>query len=189
MTGILKVDTIQKNDGTVPTAADLGLNITGSVLQVVQTRYKTANTFAVNAFTDTGLAASITPSSSSSKILVTGYMMGAANEGGQEGNLFRLYRNTGSGDAHVSDADGAAVSNRIGVFSQMPAFTGDNESLSTVPYDYLDSPNTTSAITYKIYCRGYSSGYPVYINRSLSDIDRNFNNRGVCVMTLMEIAG
>ena len=189
MSSILKVDTIQTAAGGTPTAADLGLNVSGSVLQVVQVRYTTASTLAVNAFTDTGLSASITPSSATSKILVTGYMMGAANEGGQEGQMFRLYRNTGSGDIHISAADGVAVSSRIGVFAQMPAFIGDNESLNTVPYDYLDAPNTTSAVTYKIYSRGYSSGYPVYVNRSLSDIDRNFNNRGVCVMTLMEIAG
>ncbi len=36
MTSIIKVDQIQTLAGTAPTAADLGINVTGSVLQVVQ---------------------------------------------------------------------------------------------------------------------------------------------------------
>ena len=164
------------------------LHAAGHVMQVIQTRHTTSAVFAVNAFTDTGLSASIIPSSTTSKILVTGYMMGSGNEGNQEGSMFRLYKNTGSGDTHISAADGSAESNRIGVFTQISGLTGDTEGLRTAPYDYLDSPNTTSSVTYKIYCRGYSSSYPVYINRSQDDLNRNFNNRGVCVMTLQEIA-
>jgi hypothetical protein len=174
----LYVDTI-----TEKTAGN-GVQIPGHVVQVVQERYTTAASFAVNTFTASGLSASITPSSTSSKILVTGYMMGAGNEGGQEGIMFRLYRDA----SHVSAADGVAVSNRIGVFAQAPAYTGDSEGMNTIPYDYLDSPSTTSSVTYSIYTRGFASSYPVFINRSLYDYDRNFNNRGVCVMTLMEIA-
>ena len=35
MTSIIKVDTLQKANGATPTAADLGINTTGTVLQVV----------------------------------------------------------------------------------------------------------------------------------------------------------
>ena len=37
MTSIIKVDTLQKANGATPTAADLGINTTGTVLQVKQT--------------------------------------------------------------------------------------------------------------------------------------------------------
>ena len=36
MTSIIKVDTLQKANGATPTAADLGINVTGTVLQVVE---------------------------------------------------------------------------------------------------------------------------------------------------------
>lgn len=163
----------------------------GSVLQVVQSRYTTASVVAVDAFTFTGLEATITPKSTSSKIIVEGYLMGHGHNGNQEGHYFRLHRQIGSGSIdHLSAASGVSVSQRIGTFAHMPAFSGDDEGMQTIPYDYLDSPSTTSAVTYKMFSRGYNSGsYYGYLNRSMSDIDRYHNARGVCSMTLMEIAG
>ncbi len=69
MTSIIKVDTLQKANGGTPTAADLGINTTGTVLQVVHnhsTVYVTNNSSSYS----TELATVITPKSSTSTLLV-----------------------------------------------------------------------------------------------------------------------
>ena len=82
MTSILKVDTIQTAAGGTPTAADLGLNVSGSILQVVSVTK--ADTFSVSGatFTDiTDLSASITPTSTNSKILIVASVSASASSG------------------------------------------------------------------------------------------------------------
>ena len=110
----------------------------GKVLQVVQATQSTATTVASTTRTDTGLTASITPSSASSKILV---MVS------QPTTLFRfsdaikgfVYLMRGSTDIVPSE--------------QTPGFTFSGSSLAEVytlwTYNYLDSPATTSSVTYK----------------------------------------
>lgn len=68
MTGILKVDTIQRNDGSTPTAADLGINISGSVVQVVE--YHSTSTFTINSASVKCFDQSITTKMTNSSILV-----------------------------------------------------------------------------------------------------------------------
>ena len=71
MSSILKVDQIQLANGNTPTAGDLGLNTTGNVLQVKQA-FKTPDTGASSSFADiSGMSVTITPSSASSKFLIT----------------------------------------------------------------------------------------------------------------------
>ena len=61
---------LQSGGTTKATVNSSGLTSSGHVLQVVETSYKTAATFNVADFTATGVTASITPSSSSNKVLV-----------------------------------------------------------------------------------------------------------------------
>ena len=72
MTSIIKVDTLQKANGGTPTAADLGINTTGNVLQVVHNQSTAAYTSGGGdtSFSNV-LAKSITPTSTSSKIKIT----------------------------------------------------------------------------------------------------------------------
>ena len=60
-----------------------------------------------------------------------------------------------------------------------------NGMYHTVGHNFLDSPNTTSEITYKLYMRGSSGSYTYYINRRSSDD----LFRGSTSLTLMEISG
>lgn len=94
MSSIIKVDQIQLSDGSTPTAGDLGLNTTGSVLQVVQVVAGTGDQVNVSSSSATEvMSASITPSSASSKILVqcsfSGYIGG---ETSTETYKFELWR-------------------------------------------------------------------------------------------------
>ena len=115
----------------------------GSVLQVVSSNYSTQVTNATNTYVDTGLTASITPRSTSSKILVIVSQNG-------------MYKTAGNSQNSATPLTGGSSST-----------------------NYLDSPATTSATTYK------------------TQIASSFNTSAVScqqdgqtsTITLMEIAG
>ncbi len=87
----IKVDTIKKVNDSVPKASDLGLNVTGNVLQVVSTAKTDVFSSSSTSFTDvTGLSVAITPSSTSNKILVSVHLMSAAT--GANSPRFNLVR-------------------------------------------------------------------------------------------------
>jgi hypothetical protein len=162
---------------------------TGSVLQVVEASYKTAVTFNVGTtYTTTGVTASITPSSTSNKVLVMVKLdMGSSNGGSEEGAQARLYRN----GSDIADARGDNSSSRVGAFITHPCFSGDGNAFLTHYGQYLDSPSSTSSVEYRIYIKNFdtSGTYPVYLNRSHTDTDTASTPRGVCRITLMEIKG
>ena len=164
MTSILKVSTIQTTAGGVPTAADLGLNVAGTVLQVKNVSYGTQEVFTNTSFSASGLTLSITPSNATSKILVAGSV--------------NLYQGTSSTYTSVSVYRDASV-NLGGTnwgFGEIYGNSGDR--FGQVSFTYLDSPSTTSAVTYTVYRR--VSANQGYINLNTGELS---------TMTLMEIAG
>lgn len=186
MTGILKVDTIQKNDGSVPTASDLGLNTAGNILQVVSTT-KTDGNFGTtsSSFVDIdGLSLNITPKSTSSKIYITCTMGHFANDysGGNPRAHMRFVRDGSAicvGDARTGDEVTLTVCSRSndGTWHQFPASAS-----------YLDSPNTTSQVNYKVQAsRGGDAVGTVRVNIP-GGTDANIGNAAT-TFTLMEIAG
>jgi len=109
--------------------------VTGAVLQVVQGTSSTIVVNNTNTYVDTGLSATLTPSSTSSKILVISslpYAFGADN-GSVEPN-FQIIRNSTS----------------VFVTSAVVNVSGIVQLFAVAGISYLDSPNTTSAVTYKI---------------------------------------
>ena len=152
----------------------------GTILQVVSTA-KT-DTFSVTNtnFTDvTNYNVTITPSSTSSKVLVVVH----ANTGNSTNNnttMVQLYR-----DATLIAA-GDTAGSRARVFGGPRYF--DTNVMDTVSMTFLDSPATTSATTYKVAMasRGGATGY---LNRSGLDTDSANLTRGVSTITLMEVAG
>ena len=93
-------------------------------------------------------------------------------------------------------AVGDSASNRPQVYSATAATNGwDTYDISPIPINILDSPNTTSQVTYKIQYKDYqgtlnSSSAIAYINRSHSDRDNAYYDpRTVSVLTVQEIAG
>ena len=75
MTSIIKVDTLQKANGGTPTAADLGINTTGTVLQAVRNGNLNSGHISTTStsFTATGIYVDITPKKIGSTILVDFY--------------------------------------------------------------------------------------------------------------------
>ena len=142
MSSIIKVDQIQLADGSTPTAGDLGLNTTGSVLQVVNyvtdgnTSFSTTSTSPVS----TELTASITPSSASNKVLVLASPSLWLNSYSQQNgtNTAYLYRGGSSVFRFVK---------RVYNYNNSSGFYS-NSADSLV---YLDSPTTTNSTTYTLY--------------------------------------
>lgn len=114
----------------------------GKVLQVIQGTDSTVTTISSTSYVTTGLSATITPSSASSKVLI----------------MFTVPTNTYRADnegaeVFMSIYDGAnhIFENRGPVFRVAGVSLTANRSLSSNTASYLHSPATTSAITYTIY--------------------------------------
>jgi len=183
MTSIIKVDQIQNAAGGTPTAADLGLNVSGSVLQVKQTVMTSEAVINSTSFTEVlALTTSITPSSTSSKILVDVNV----NVGGFGHYDLKLQAN--GSDILIGDAVGSRTRSTYHAYhSSTYNTTYDIESVSI---KFLHSPSTTSPVTYRIVGGSpYSSSYYVLINREYNDQDDTYQARTASTMTLTEIAG
>ena len=134
---------------------------------MVNATYSTIASNATGTFADTGLTATITPKFATSKILVlvdqNGVGKSAANAG--NGVDIRLVRN-GSQIVYMNyyaAYTGTAIANNVG-------------SVST---NYLDSPATTSATTYKTQFLNPNNSATAYVQ----------NSSETSTITLMEIAG
>jgi hypothetical protein len=170
----------QINSNSLATGVPSSANMpAGSVLQVVSTtKTDTFTSGTTGAFTDiTGMSVSITPRFSTSKILVT--VSGTCSgQSVTSGSLLRLLR--GSTPIDVGDASGSR--------SQATTNCYQADGGQSVPFsmNFLDSPATTSATTYKIQFRVGSGTF--YFNRVQSDDDNGGIGRFASTITVMEIA-
>ena len=149
---------------------------TGKVLQVVST-YKT-DTFTTTSasWTDlTGMSVSITPSSTSSKILVS-VVLHVGHSGGTY--YIRLHRNGST----IGEPDGASTRPTASIGGEAVG----QYNIRTHATQYLDSPNSTSALTYKLV--GATNANTLCINRSSADRDGGtYDVRVASTITVMEI--
>ena len=155
---------------------------TGKILQVIQTvKTDTASLGSVDTFTDiSGMSVTITPSSSSSKVLVTVVMN--VSGGDNQAVAWRLLR--GSTPIYIGDADG----NRIRVAASVRVATNGDAEMVNCSAVFLDSPNTTSATTYKIdWARPFASSQ-IYLNRPSEDYDNNDRARAPSSILVQEVA-
>ena len=140
----------------------------GSVLQVVTISYSPTNIFTTSSsFVTTGKSISITPKSTSSKILVT------LSGGGQRHTANSTMGNTTvyRGSTNIGHA----------TYGLSSIFAVNNSSGSNVtPHSLsvLDSPNTASSVTYTFYFKGNGSNFQF-----------NYSDRANLTATLTEIAG
>jgi len=145
----------------------------GKVLQVVGATTTTATTIASATLTDTGITASITPSSATSKILVmvTAEFKHFRNGAGFSGIAAELFRGaTSIADWNKTDADEFD-------FVQYAGSSANTYKSGTTTVIYLDSPSTTSSTTYKLQARGYDASVSVTFQQ----------NSAISTITLLEI--
>ena len=153
---------------------------TGAVLQVKAVYKQDTFTTTSSSYVDvTGLSVSITPTSASSNILVLGAVTyGASSDVG----FIRLVRNS------TAIQVGTGVGSRLSATAQMRN-SNDSADADSAAISFLDSPSSTSAVTYKVQIASASGGYTTRINSSADDADQANRGRTASTLIVMEIAG
>jgi len=158
----------------------------GGILQVVSTTKTDTFTMSSTTFTTlTGLTATITPRSTSSKILVMVNTNGSASASITTNMLYRLMRD--STELAIGDASGSKTRVTFGGNSLVQA-GGNTNTMRSVSMSALDSPSTTSSVTYSVDIAG-TQATAIYVNRAWDEADASSYVRGASTITLMEVAG
>lgn len=137
----------------------------GSVIQVVSTTLTSAFSSATKAswVSVTGLAATITPSSASSRILIM-VQVSTGDGGNNYPRTWAVARNgtlINQSTVGTGYVQGSFASALIGTSS------GSNNAVQTIPFTFVDSPASTSALTYQVQFNAYTSTVTTTnINRS-----------------------
>ena len=177
-------------DGCV-TADDLASGVGGKILQVVSTtKTDTASNSTASqawwSYTDSSLKVTITPTSASNKILITGVITVGVDS--QQYMMIRLEKNGSRLDAGNGDQDG----NKSRMFSGMFYSV---ESTPYAPYpnlivQYLDTAGDTNSRYYN-FGIAHTSGLTrtIYLNRGVSATNAFATMQCASTITVMEVAG
>jgi len=151
----------------------------GTVLQVQNSiKTDTLASAGANAWNDIGLSVNITPISTSSKIFVNVSVSGGLNNSNTWLAVLRDSTYLGLGDS--------AGSRLQCTFGNLFTF-GDANIMKTHSFQLLDSPSSTSQLTYKVQVRSLANTW--YINRTVNDTNTGDIGRASSSITVMEIAG
>jgi hypothetical protein len=156
--------TLPNQTGTILTNASTAGFPAGSVIQVVNSSATSGSTSTTSiSFVATGRSLSITPTSASSKIAVCFNFNAQVTTGAQCQAFYTILRNS----TNILNSNGNLLYNNSATNLHSP-----------ICLFVVDSPSTTSSVTYSLQHRAASS--------STSIIDADF---GAFTITLMEIAG
>jgi len=168
---------------TVPSGVTLTNNGTasgfGKVLQVVQaTKSDTFSTTSGSFIEVTGLSVSITPLSASNNVLI----------------IYSAAFGSSNLSHHQLRRDGveiAPLNSDAGYFSGWSCGeVNDVNWMGMANVAYLDSPSSTSSLTYSVYCKARNSSFITSVNRSTADTSSvDYSIRGASYIIAMEIAG
>jgi hypothetical protein len=172
------IDRVQRFTGSAfvdvaPVVAGLGPNV------VSTTKTDTFTTSSTSFVDVTGFSVTITPTLSNSKILV----LYSATVGSRQDTTraqLRLLRDSTA--IYIGDSAGSRQQVSSETISPLAAVAG---AVSGV---FLDSPNSTSAQTYKLQMRAESANV-VSFNRSVTDTDSAITGRAASTITVLEVAG
>jgi hypothetical protein len=149
----------------------------GKILQVVQTvvTAATATTTSTTMVDIAGLSRDILPSSTSSKILVTGHVCTGGTDAAT--TFFQICR----GSTVIGQGDAFSNNTRCNA----SAFYHNQASTNTTSFEFLDEPGLDVNTTYKI--RWSGDGSIRYLNRSVNTSGDSWRCRTVSLITLYEI--
>ena len=184
---LTRIKSLGITDGTIA-AADLATGVGGKLLQVVSTTKTDTTSTTSSTFSDiTGLSVSITPSSTSSKIIIIVSMFGVFWQTGYNGCILSLLRNSTAIGGGTSAGSRSSVIGTQGMTQQSVGVKLD----AGVQYHvtYIDSPSTTSATTYKMQFWQDTPAHPIYVNRTNNDGNSPAWPRTSSSIIAMEIAG
>jgi hypothetical protein len=174
--------TYRKDENAVEFFDGSAFGAVGKILQVAQAaKTDTFSTTSASFTPVTGLSVSITPRSASSKILILAQISyGLASSNGH--GHFKI---TGGNTAgYVGDAASARVQTVFGGSSN----ANMSAAVMSDSVIFLDSPNSTSSVTYQLEARQAGGGF-AYVNRSALDGNDAFTARGASSIIVMEVAG
>ena len=189
MSSILKVNTIQDGGGNAIITSDGSGNLTagtipaktigtGAIIQVVNDSDTTNTVVSTTTYTDTGLSASITPSSTSSKIfmmITQDFHLENTTNTSSINAGFKILRD--STTLYTGADDGNSFGVRI-------KGNGSSERIFNFVWNYsfFDTPSSTSSLVYKLQCRTFDTNHRFRLNNQINGTSKSF-------ITLMEIAG
>jgi len=169
------------SDAGVLKRLDASLIGGGKIGQVVSTHTDTESQMSSSTFADvSGMSVAITPSATSSKVYISLSLNAGLNASAYA--FFKLYR----GSTLIgSNADS---SNRIGCNFSFSTNDGNDASDGVISnhYQYLDSPSSTSEVTYKIQGATYNNS-TVTFNRTPNNADNAATVHSTSVITAMEV--
>ena len=188
MASVLRFDNWENSDGTSIATSDASGNLTfagagaGKILQVVSTTKtdtfsESLATATMSTSNITGLEATITPSSASNKVLVLVEINGATSgDPTVAGQIFR-------------DSTAVGIGATAGSRTSMSGFQHGAGQQSRLSMSFLDSPATTSAVTYGF--RNFNASTltrTIYCNRGSADTDTAIYARTASTITVMEVS-
>ena len=154
----------------------------GGIIQVKSVVKTDLFNTASSSFTDiTGLSVSITPTRADSKILFQFHLGSFQNQNNTSRAFVRMMRDSTAicvGDAATGHECTAAVCSRA---------NDDNHTQFPVSMQFLDSPATTSAVTYKLQASCGNDGGTLYLNSA--GIQDAQGGNTASTITVMEISG
>jgi hypothetical protein len=170
--------------GEVLTAASLNANFTfaaanptSKIAQVLSTTLTTTTSRSSATFGDvTGLTVSITPTLNTSKILIIASV--SVGTDSASAHFFGRLARGGTGIA-VATSTGSRVATSQQVTSPITPV------ISSWNMTFLDSPASTSALTYSVQCMSPSG--TIYVNSSYADVDNANYARAVSTITVFEV--
>ena len=187
--GIVDADMLASSSVT---AAKLASGVGGKILQVVQlSKTDTASVTmpAAPSISPDAISHSITPSSSSSKVLVRASLCVGTNEANR-----KIYAHLYRGGSVVSGARGDSAGSRQQVsavtFIDNLNNTGISNRIAMLTHEYLDSPSSTSSLTYSYrFSHDATNGArTLWINREETNNNDSHSARAYSSITLMEVA-
>jgi len=166
--GLISSSTLNASNVTTGTLPSAQLPA-GSVLQVVNATYSSGTSTTSGSFVQSGLYGTITPKFATSKIFVLATSSSTYVQTSGSGILMRMYRGT----------SGAGSGSNIGASSYYFQ-TNSASSYTTATISLLDSPASTSALTYTVMMSVNGSGAVGFCY--------GFEPNNLASITLMEIA-
>ena len=179
----LQINSANIVNGSI-TADDLATGVGGKILQVVHVTKTDAFSTTSSTYTDiTGIAASITPTSANSEIIVRfDLQIGGTNNVYAHAKCQRLIAGGSYADLQIGDAVGSHERANMNMDTEVSYgyVKGSNNCFSLKDTTH----NTTSQITYKLVCHCTSG--TIYVNRYYQDSTNS--TAGTSSVMLMEVA-
>ena len=182
----LAVNALQAQTGTnLQVATGHSITAPGIIKQIQSVDFSGTQSGTGDTYVDiTNLSITMTPTATSSKFFISTVIAGSNSS---HFSYFRIVR----GSTQLKYPDGyASFSRSTSHFGfQSHADNGAGYQMFFLPAQHLDSPNTASAVTYKIQAAGRASAGTWYVNRTPRDNNNSdgYDGRGVSTLTVMEV--